>query len=164
MQADWNLTPEQQAAASAELLRLERVKKRDAAILAWQVKSTALAVAAREEKDARAEVIKLAFDTLKEGTNTVELGKGYKLSVKQPYYYKLDTAEENKATDEALTKLEEMGNEGAFIADRLVKWKPELSISEYRKLDDKYKAVIDKVLTISPGSAQVELVTPKDKA
>jgi hypothetical protein len=87
--------------------------------------------------------------------HTKELGNGYKLKAKRPISYKLDAN-----TRAALDEIAALGNEGPFIADRLVKWKPELSISEYGKLSEGYKTIIDKVLTTTPGLPVIELVKP----
>ncbi len=141
---------------------VDPIKQRNDAIQAWRNAKAALAKATVAEKLARAEMCKLGFPTgLTEGTNTVDLGAGYKLKVVQPYNYNLDKTDDCKLTDAALDEIEKMGNEGAFISERLVKWKPELSVTEYRALDPKYKVVIDRVLTISPGSPQPEFIEPK---
>lgn len=115
----------------------------------------------------RAEVVNRYFGTeLVEGVNNYDLGKGYMLKVTYGYNYSLSESEKPKnggmvkATSFALEQLRTMGNEGIFIADRLVKWKPELSISEYRKLSAEHKAVIDKALTVSVAAPKVELKEP----
>ncbi len=135
---------------------------RDAKILQWQEAVKALAVAKEAEAALRNEVIAANFAEHKEeGTENVELGNGYKLKAVFKLSYTLDNKEEG--VDKALTKLEKMGAEGQFVAERLVRWKPELSVSEYKKLDDKYKKVIDTVLTTKPGLPSLELVEPKSK-
>jgi hypothetical protein len=45
--------------------------------------------------------------------------------------------------------------------DELVKWKPEVSITEYRKLTDNERAYFDQCLIIKDGSPQLEVVIPK---
>ncbi len=56
---------------------------------------------------------------------------------------------------------------GSLLANRLIKWKPELVASEYEKLnpefelDIKAKALIDSILTIKPASPQLTLEEPK---
>lgn len=135
---------------------------RDAKILQWQEAVKALAVAKEAEAALRNEVIAANFAEHKdEGTENVELGNGYKLKAVFKLSYTLDNKEEG--VDKALTKLEKMGAEGQFVAERLVRWKPELSVSEYKKLDEKYKKVIDTVLTTKPGLPSLELVEPKSK-
>jgi hypothetical protein len=81
--------------------------------------------------------------------------------------YKLATKDE--ALDKALDGVEKMGEKGKLIAERLVKFDPRLSVSEYRALDPKdktdaaIKKLIDSVLTITPGSPQLEIIAPKSK-
>lgn len=45
--------------------------------------------------------------------------------------------------------------------DKLIKWKPEVAISEYRKLSDNERNVFDRCLIIKPGSPQMEVKIPK---
>lgn len=152
-------TPEQIAAAA-----------RDAVILDWRAKAEALETAKAQELVARGEVAKL-FPEPKEGTNTIDLGNGYKLKYVHSFNFNLSNSDQPKpesgmeplATDKALDLIEKMGNEGSFIAERLVKWSPELSITEYRKLlpDSPIKKAIDKALKISPAAPKITLETPK---
>lgn len=88
--------------------------------------------------------------------HTLDLGNGYKLKGKRPISYKLDAA-----VRDALDEIAKIGNEGPFTAERLVKWKPELSVSEYNKLSEAYKAIIDKALTTTPGLPVIELCKPE---
>ena len=90
-------------------------------------------------------------------THTHELGNGYKLKAKRPINYKLD----RDLCEVALDAISGIGNEGSFIADRLVKWEPKLSVSEYAKLSPQYKAEIDKALTTTPGLPTLEFIAPK---
>lgn len=90
--------------------------------------------------------------------HTQPLGKGYKLKGKRPVNYKLEKGE---ALDLALDELEKCGNEGPFLAERIVKFEPKLSVSEYKKLSGQQRAIIDKVLTTTPGLPEIELVEPK---
>jgi hypothetical protein len=45
--------------------------------------------------------------------------------------------------------------------DKLVKWKPEVSIKEYRALTDEQRNLFDQVLVIKPGMPSLEIVIPK---
>lgn len=135
---------------------------RDAKILQWTESAKKLAEAKEIELALRNEVIALNFEGHKEsGTENVELGNGYKLKAVFKLNYRLNNTDD--AVDKALSKLEKAGTEGAFIAERLVKWKPELSVTEYGKLDPKFKKIIDEVITTSPGTPSLELVEPKSK-
>lgn len=48
-----------------------------------------------------------------------------------------------------------IGEGGGFIADRLVKWVPEISVSEYKKLTPEQRKIVDTVLETKPKSPQV---------
>lgn len=98
-----------------------------------------------------------ASDVNAEGTENFELGAGYiaKCTFKQSY--KLDP----KNTKGAENALRELGPEGMFIAERVFKWKPELSVSEYRKLPPACKPIVDGVLTITPGAPEFKILPPK---
>jgi hypothetical protein len=105
------------------------------------------------------------FAPSKEGTNNFDLGNGYKLKIVTGTNYKLD---DNEKVQGILDQIERIGNKGAFIAERLIGWTPRLSVSEYKKLgetDDasetKIKELIDTVISTSPASPTVEIVTPK---
>lgn len=112
-----------------------------------------------KERDAelRGMIYGQQFQNMEDGKqHTIELGNGYKLKGKRPVNYKLD----KEKTKEALAELAKLGNEGPFVAERVVKWEPDLSLSEYKKLTAPQKAIIDKVLTTTPGLPVIELVKP----
>ena len=138
---------------------------RDAKILAWEQAVKALAAAKDAEAALRKEVLAEAFafdpEALREGTENFELGNGYKLKA----FFKIsrNLNNENEAVDKVLSKIEKTGPEGAFVAERLVKWKPELSVSEYKKLPEKFKKMIDEVVTSKEATPALELVAPKSK-
>lgn len=136
---------------------------RDAKILAWEAAVKALAAAKDAEAALRKEVLAEAFafdpEALREGTENFELGNGYKL--KAVFKISRNLNNENEAVDKVLSKIEKTGPEGAFIAERLVKWKPELSVSEYKKLPEKFKKLFDEVVTSKEAMPSLELVAPK---
>lgn len=156
----FNLTPEQIAAAAAlgancdpntktMLLAMHAEAKRD------------LAAAADRECTLRKACVSVFFpddatNVNAEGTRNFELAQGYKLKAVFKLNYNLKQAE----IDAALTAMEKLGNQGKFLAERIVKWKAELSVKEYRELEPAYKALIDKVLTTSPGLPSLEIVAP----
>ena len=138
---------------------------RDAKILAWEQAVKTLAAAKDSEAALRKEVLAEAFsfnpEALREGTENFELGNGYKL--KAVFKISRNLNNENDAVDKVLSKIEKAGAEGQFIAERLVKWKPELSVSEYKKLPEKFKKMIDEVVTSKEAMPSLELVAPKSK-
>lgn len=112
-----------------------------------------------EEALYRTAVFELRIEAPTEGVNRVALANGYHLKADYKFNYNL----KNKAgeTEAALERIAKIGNEGTFIADRLVRWKPELSITEYRLLSPEMKKEIDAVLTITPGLPALEIEAPK---
>jgi hypothetical protein len=134
---------------------------RNQKLQAWLDSKKQLDDAKNIEAAARVAVIEaFPFDAdVEEGTQTIDLANNYKLKVVKRLNYKLDPHQ----TNDALDKLEKTDATGKFIAERLVKWKPDLSISEYRALKSEHKKIIDEVLTTSPGMPTLELVEPKVK-
>ena len=146
-------------------MSFKKTANRDAKILAWEAAVKALAAAKDAEAALRKEVLAEAFafdpEALREGTENFELGNGYKL--KAVFKISRNLNNENEAVDKVLSKIEKTGPEGAFIAERLVKWKPELSVSEYKKLPEKFKKLFDEVVTSKEAMPSLELVAPKSK-
>ena len=123
--------------------------------------AAALAAAKVKEAELRAEVIKLfserTGEALASGVENVETGLGT-LKITHKLNYTLGNAD---AVDRALDAIEKSQEGGNVIAERLVKWSPELSVREYKLLTEKQKALIDAVLTIKPGAASIEIVPIK---
>lgn len=143
-------------------------KVRDQLLVHWQEAKEALEKAKEAEMFLRKKVVDFAFDPNKQsGTENVDLGNGYKLKAVKKLNYGFIKNDENKldkaAIDKALAKIEKDGAVGELIAERLVKWTPDLSLSEYKLLSDKHKAIIDSVIVTSEGSPTLEIVEPKNK-
>lgn len=99
-----------------------------------------------------------AFAAMEDGKqHTIELGNGYKLKGKRPINYKVDAAK----IDDALDALTKIGNSGAFLADRVIKWEPKLSLTEYNQLTEEQRAAIDVAITTTPGLPVVSVEGPK---
>lgn len=134
---------------------------RDELILVWKEKQATLVKAQLEEISMRNQLLGLCFPGAKEGTENLDLGKGWILKGVFKQNYSLDKDDEK--VDKALNRLEKCGDNGKFVAERVVKWKPELSVSEWRKLSPEQQACIEEVITIKPGQPSLELVAPKEK-
>lgn len=126
---------------------------RDEKIMAWNEAKKTLDAAKAAEMEMRKAIVATEFDVSHVGTQNVELGNGWKLKAVVKESYKLD-----KDADKVEDMLDKLEN---WQADRLVKWTPTLSVSEYKKLDAEDKAKVDAVLTVSPSSPTLELVAPK---
>lgn len=130
----------------------------------WKEAAALLAKIKLAENEMRKQVVE-AFSSEAapghSGTENIDIGWGHILKIVHGLNYKLDTADDSAATMKALEKIEKSMVGGSIIAERLVKWKPELSVSEYKLLSPANKAIIDKVLTITDATPQVSLVSPK---
>ncbi len=134
----------------------------DELLVRWQCLKDQVETAKTVEMDMRKYIVSRAFPNKHEGTNTQELGNGYQLKAGIKYNYSLDP--DNKQVEQALDKIALIGNQGSFIADRLVSWKPSLCLSEYRELDnEEIKRELHKVLTITEAVPTLEIKQPKEK-
>ena len=155
------------------------VEQRNALIRNWLDAKKALETAKDAEMNLREEVTKVLFPTPKKGTQRFSLGEGYNVKLVYKLNPKLGDAEKlnasgdkipvNDQIEATLIEIEKVGNEGVLLADRLIKTKYELSMSEYQKLDEsnpshkKIKAEIDKILTLTPAAPSLEFEEPKPK-
>lgn len=144
------------------------IQERDNLIVAWQSAAATLEAAKAAELELRKRVFNTCFPGAVIGTNNLDLGMGYKLKGVRKINYNL--ANGAGETDNALNEIEKFGNEGQFIAERLVGWTPKLSLTEYKKLEatnpthKQVKDIIDGVLTTSEGTPTLEVIVPKVKA
>ena len=140
----------------------------DQLLLEWQKKKDAIEVAKTEEMDLRKYIVKREFPKPEEGTNKKDLGNGYQLKAVVKYNYSLA---DNDTVESCLEKISNLGNNGAFIADRLVSWSPSFKLVEYRELiEEKNKGskfaadalnIINEMLTIKEAAPTLEIVEPK---
>lgn len=132
--------------------------KRDKAIMAWSTAQSQLAYWKELESQKRIEALTLCFETPPDsGTVNYDLGKGFVLKAVFKENYKLN----EKGLDAALDKIEKLGEAGELIVNRVIRWKPELSKTEYEAMPPNMRKILDEVITISPGTPSLSLVTPK---
>ena len=119
----------------------------------WYKLQEELATKTQEEMDLRKKIFAAYFPTPKEGTNTAPLSEGYVIKGQ----YKL-----NRKVDEAalLVLANEMRTIGINAAT-LIKYKPELATTEYRKLTPEQLEVFNRALLITVGAPSLEIVLPK---
>lgn len=108
------------------------------------------------EMTARKACMAAAFINPKEGTNTLELGGGWKLKGVR----KID----RKLNEDALPVVKEALAKSGVLVDRLIEYKPSLSISEYRELTAEQVTILNEALTEKDGAPALELVAPKVRA
>lgn len=136
-------------------------------LLLWTQAKEQLEAAKAVEMEYRTAVVNFAFDPNKQsGTERIELGNGYELKAVKKINFgwiKDEAGKLNKrAIDKALEKIEKVGGAvGELIAERLVKWTPDLSLTEYKQLDEKFKRIIDEVIVTSEGAPTLEIIPPK---
>lgn len=138
----------------------EHLFYRDQLLEKWEATKQALEAAKIVEMDLRKQFVHFAFntDTLT-GTERIDLANGYTAKAVKKLNYNVN----QETVNDALDKLENLDAEGKFIAERVIKWKAELSVTEYKALSLKHKAIIDAVITTSEGAPSLEIVAPKDK-
>lgn len=140
----------------------------DKCIQEWQKLQTALSSAKEAEMEMRKYVVKRAFPKPDEGINNKDLGNGYKLKAGIKFNYKLDN--DNDKIWNALDTIAKIGNEGSFIAERLISWTPNFLLTEYRALQENNTEqskqilnIINSVLTITDAAPTLEVKEPKVK-
>lgn len=140
---------------------------RDKALLAWEASKKELEVAKEKEINLRKISVAFMHDPSKTGTTeNVELGNGYKARMKVPVRYSFvqkDGKTDKQRIEKALQKIEKDGEVGELVAERLVKWTPDLSLTEYKQLSDKHRKIIDEVIVTTEGTPTLEIVEPKSK-
>lgn len=142
----------------------EQLSTRDQAIIEWRESAKVLARAKEKELELRKNALKECFDYEdddREGTQNLELGKGFKLKAVFKLNRTLD--KDVDKVNEVLDEIEKMDSEGKFISERVVKFKPSLDKKEYDGMDEKYKEVLNEVLTMKPATPSLTFVEPKSK-
>ncbi len=124
----------------------------------WENSRAILDGAKTNEMELRRQVQASFFPTPKEGTQRVDLANGWALKFVHKTNYTFDDKDE---LHKALSEIEATGNEGAFVAQRLVSFKPELKVAEYKTLADPYRKIIDRVITTKPAAPAIELEGPR---
>ena len=142
----------------------------DALLMRWDALKKAVEAAKEQEMELRKYIVTRAFPNADEGTSNLDLGNGYKLKAVVRYTYNLA---DNDTVEAGLDAISKIGNDGKFIADRLVSWKPSFLKTEYTQLlDDKSKGskiasdildVVTTFLTIKDAAPTLDIVEPKVK-
>lgn len=146
----------------------------------WEILKTKLDEIKLAEMEARKAVTEAFFPNAVKGTQRQPLANGWALKFVHGYNYKLgdsdkinpDTGAKVRIDDQIFalqSEIEKMGEVAEHIIDRCIKWSPDLSVTEYQKLDlndpiqKLIKSKIDDVLTISDKAPVLELEAPKVK-
>ena len=120
-----------------------------------------------KEQNYRARIGMLVFPDAKSGAETKELGAGYRITYTPKTNYTLkppaDGPADCKIVDAMTMLADEMrlaSNEGAFIFERLVSWKPSLSVAEYKRLSPELRKIVDRYVTTSEGAPSISIKEP----
>lgn len=103
------------------------------------------------EHNARVRMVEFYFPTPREGTNNIDMGGGYNLTLAHTFDYNVDEAAFNSAKASDFKKLK-------IDRDALFVMKPALSLKAYRKLTEEQRAFVDELLDIKPNSPQLHIV------
>ena len=143
-----------------ELSEQDHITYRDYLLESWEQSKVALGTAKESEMNKRKAFVTFAFDpNKKSGTEHIELANGYQAKAVKKINYNLN----QDLVNDCLDAIENIGGaEGKIIAERLVSWKADLSMTEYKLLDPKYKVLIDKAITTTDGAPSLEIVAPKN--
>jgi hypothetical protein len=131
----------------------------------WVQASSQLAEVKSKENQLRVKLVEMNFTATKlEGTESIDIGWDYRLKATKSMNY---SATNQSGQMEALLSAVAAIDPG--IAQSLVKWKPELSVTAYRevlKLAEQHpalNALIAAATTVKPGMPVLELIPPKEK-
>lgn len=123
--------------------------------LAWQQLAQQLEALKARELELRLQVAEFYFpEADDEGSTSMDLGEGWKLTLVKRVNRSM--ANSKGETDAIVKQLP------PEVAEKVVGWKPELKLREYRKLAPEYRAVLDSVVTTRPGTPALKLVPPKE--
>lgn len=115
--------------------------------------SNELAILKVDELNLRKSIFKILFPNPREGVNTYPIDNMYAVKGEYKMSRKIDIAALNSGRD--TFEAEDID------ASKLVKYKPELSMTEYNKLTDKQKHIFDFCLVATEAAPSMEIVEIK---
>lgn len=125
----------------------------DQKIMKWNETQAQMKKLVDLERRMRAEVIETCFADPKKGTNTLELGGGWKLKAILGTEDKLDV----NLYELISTKL------SAETIASCVKFTPSLIAAGYKSLNEAEKTILNEAVVTKPKSPSLELVAPKEQ-
>lgn len=133
----------------------ENTHNRDAILMAWREKQAQLKTLSAEEKLLREEAIAASFAAPEIGTNTLELGNGYKLkaTLKQNVTVQKNENGDYSHIPQVCQLIGESGN-------YLFKWKPELDRKVYDSLTHEEQLIVNRFITFTDGTPALEIIEP----
>lgn len=119
----------------------------------WYELNKSISVLKTEEMELRKKICSAVFEKPKEGTNSHNLPEGWVMKMQHVVNRKVDEIA-------VVANKEEFATHGIML-DALVRWKPELKVGDFKKLTPEQQNMMGKVLIITDGSPQLEIVLPK---
>jgi hypothetical protein len=120
---------------------------------AWESASLRLEAAKAEEAVLRKQVIEAAFNRLEVGTNKRELVPGIVLSA----VLKQTIAAERDSDKTYTSFIHHMSYLPGDVREELVTWKPEISMSAYKRLTDDQRKIVDHVVVIKDATPSLSV-------
>jgi hypothetical protein len=127
----------------------------DKLIANWVAAKQAATQAIAFERSLRAQLVGLHSHVgeLHSGTENVAVFGG---TLKIVHKIDYSVTGDNDAVDAMLDTIEKSQEGGNVIAERLIRWKPELSVTEYKVLRPDQRAIVDKLIETKPASKTIE--------
>lgn len=117
-------------------------------LVKWYHAAEQLKAAKATELALRKQVVEEFFPKLEEGANAVDIEGGAELICTQPYSYAVDA----DTLEEGLEHIPKTKQ------DKLVTWKPSMSVAVYRKLTKKARnAFTAECVTVKPGTPSLKI-------
>jgi len=99
------------------------------------------------------------FPDPQEGVNTYPINDGTGAVAKATHV--LNRTVQLEPLEELGKALETDNNLPKLDLNKLIKWKPEVALKEYRTLTDEERNLFDQILVIKPGMPGLEIMIPK---
>lgn len=119
----------------------------------WNELQSRLTSIKDEEMKLRTEIFEACFPNPTEGTNKVDMPEGWMLKGT----YRLTRSLDEAALPAVITEL----HKHKVKTDDVVTYRPNLSLTGFKKLDAKWQKVLEQAITTKPGAPTIELVAPK---
>jgi hypothetical protein len=119
----------------------------------WNELQSQLSSIKDQEMKLRKEIFDACFPNPTEGTNKTDMPEGWSLKGT----YKLTRSLDEAALPAVLTEL----HKHKVRTDDVVVYKPSLSMTGFKKLDDKWQHVLEQAMVTKPGAPTLELIPPK---
>jgi hypothetical protein len=128
--------------------------EQQAALNEWRESAAQSKFWKERESALRDAIVAALFDSSKdEGSQTIEIVPGWSAKATKKLDYKLDNSDDKVIAVCAILD--------GDLAPKLIKWKPELSISTYKQLDAPTQALFNGCLTIKPAKPTLEIIQVK---